>query len=107
MYTLRTLDDSKDGSVFNQALGQCYTEVNRFEHPERFRELFKQVFNKNHVADLDTTSDSDTQQTIGFIISADDNVIPINQGLNNYIMTDSGRTFERVNRAMTKQRIIK
>jgi hypothetical protein len=27
--------------------------------------------------------------------------------LNNYIMTDSGRTFERVNRAMTKQRIIK
>lgn len=107
MYTLRTINDGKNGAVLNQKLGDCYTEVNRFEHPERFRELFKKVFNKNHVADLDSTSDTDTQQTIGFIISANYNIIPINQGLANYIMTESGRTFERVNKAMTKQRISK
>ena len=104
MYTLRTINEGKEGAVFNQALGTCYTEVNRFEHPERFGELFEKVFNKRHLVDTD---DKDVHNTIGFIISADDNIIPINQEFANYIMTESGRTFERVNKIMSRKKVEK
>ena len=100
MYTLRTINDGQDGEVTNQALGQTYKTVGRLDHPKKFRVLFNQVFNKNHVADADPSSDSDTAQTIGFVITEKGSPIPINQGEINYIMTESGRTFERINKTM-------
>lgn len=102
MYTLRVVN--KNG-VQNHSLGDFYSSANRFEHPQKFRDFFKMVFNKDHVADLDTESDVHTKTVIGFVQGNGDYIIPIYETDDNYIMTESGNTFERLNRAMTRRRV--
>ena len=99
MYTLRQVN--KNGS-FNQSLGRCYNSVNRFEHPERFGEYYKEVYKKDHVADLDLKSDDYTKSAIGFIISEDDVVIPVHDKHVWFIM-HNGNTVERLNSSMKRQ----
>lgn len=103
MYTLRAIN--KNG-VQNHSLGEFYTSANRFEHPHKFRSFFEMVFKRDHVADLGEASDSDTKDVIGFIQGNGDYIIPIYQTDDNYIMTESGNTFERLNKAMTRQRLL-
>lgn len=103
MYTLRVVTE---GSIRNHSLGNFYHTTNRFEHPERFREIFKEVYGRNHVADLDPESDDDTKNIIGFVTGNTDWTIPIDQRESSYVMTESGNTFERVNKAMKKQRVV-
>lgn len=102
MYTLRTIIEGDNGESFNRSLGPDYSKVGRFEHPNRFREIFKKHFNRSHAADLSATADTDTERTICFIISSDGTTIPIYQGMVSYIMTDRGTTFERLNRPLPK-----
>ena len=104
MYTLRVMNES---GCQNHALGGFYSSTNRFENPEKFRAIFKEMFKREHVADLDGESDSDTKNIIGFIKGSNDYTVPIYQTDDNYIMTDSGTTFERLNKSMTRRRIIK
>lgn len=101
MYTLRTVSDLNGNQ--NHGLGKFYGSVNRFENPERFRELFKEMFKRHHVEDLEPSSDEDTRTTIGFVIGENDYIIPIDKRNDNYIMTDEGTTFERLNKAMLRQ----
>lgn len=101
MYTLRKVN--QELGTFDQALGQCYNRVNRFENKKRFREYFKEVFRKDHVADLDTAVDEDTKNTIGFVITSNDYIIPIDQRDDNYIVTETGKTLVRLNKSMTRR----
>lgn len=93
MYTLREV---REDQVNNKSLGNGYSFVGRFEHKERFREVFENFFSKNHWADPDDKSDFDTENVTGFILS-DNNTIPIYNGKKYYVMSESGQTFERIN----------
>tara|TARA_R110000772_G_C13310212_1_gene439959 strand:+ start:7247 stop:7714 length:468 start_codon:yes stop_codon:yes gene_type:complete len=103
-YTLRTV--SPESGTFDQSLGECYGRVNRFENPKRFKEYFKQVFNKQYVSDLDESANDDTKNIIGFVISSKDSIIPIYQGNAFYIVSESGKTLVRINNCMNRQRPI-
>jgi hypothetical protein len=103
-YTLRKV--SPEFGTFDQSLGECYGIVNRFENPKIFREYFKQVFNKQHVDDLDESANDDTKNIIGFVTSSKDSIIPIYQGNSFYIVSESGKTLVRVNKCMNRQRPI-
>ena len=105
MYTLRKV--SKELGTSNESLGNYYTSINRFENPDRFRELFKKVYGRNHVADMDDKADEYTIGIIGFIMTSNDNIIPIHEGAAHYVVTESGATFERVNRVMIRSGVIK
>ena len=99
MYTLRQING--DG-IFDQYLGLAYNAVNRFEHPEKFRELYKKVFNSDHVADIDPESTEHTQNVIGFVVNEQDVEIPIFNYNNNYVVTESGKTLTFLNKSMTR-----
>lgn len=100
MYTLRTVNEKGN---FNRFLGSCYNSINRFEHPERFREYYKRYFGEDHVSDLGTSSDEYSENIIGFISTKFDDLIAIYGNESNYIMLE-GETFEYLNRAMTRQK---
>lgn len=97
MYTLRNIDVN---GCSNHSLGESYSTVSRFENPVRFRELFKDVFEKDHVADLDESSDIDTKNVIQFVLGANNFIIPVYQNESYYIMTNSGQTFEKIDTAI-------
>jgi hypothetical protein len=93
MFYLRRI--TSRGTVINQTLGDGYTMVSRFPNGEEFNQLFKAYFNRDHVADLDETADFDTKNVIAFV-STSFATYPIYQTEQVYIMTDSGKTFERL-----------
>ncbi len=43
--------------------------IDRFEHPKLFREAFLKHYKRNHVADLDPTSNGADQLIGGFFVS--------------------------------------
>ena len=92
MYTLREVSENQ---VHNTWLGDCYTAISRFYNKDDFRHYFKSHFEKDHFADLDEESDHNTKNVIAFVIS--DIIIPIYGDRTYYIMTESGKTFEKIN----------
>lgn len=95
MYTLRSIDDNQ--GVSNHSLGDFYSKVDRLNNPERFSELFKNVFNEKSDYEKKSVPSTTDEIVTAFIISNNDYIIPIYSSHSNYIMTESGKTFERIN----------
>ena len=93
MFILRTINDN--GVEFNQILGESYTIVDRFISYEVFQIFFKDVFMRDHVADLDPSATSTTKQCFAFIWAGDQK-IPLYFDQSVYVMTDTGRTFKKL-----------
>jgi len=79
----------------NHAIGDSYTYIHRETNPEQFRDTFKVYFKKNHVADLDETSDDDSKRVYAFVCSGAYNQ-PLWANQKAYIMTESGKTFANI-----------
>jgi len=92
MFILRRY--SSDGMQINQEIGDCYTLIEREINYEEFSKTFKSVFGKNHVADLDESSDDDTKNCYAFIIGS--SIQPLYKSQRNYIMSSSGKTFDNL-----------
>lgn len=93
MFVLRTIYNEKE--VSNKIIGDQYNIVDRFVNPEFFRDIFKHVFGRDHVADLDETSDEKTKLCGAFIGSAPE-WIPLFKNNQHYVMMDNGKTFEKI-----------
>lgn len=95
MFILRRI--SSHGVEMNFIIGNSYTIVTRFENYEDFKKSFKLVFGKDHVADLDKTSDSDDKNCFAFVSTENgDKIYPLWMNQSNYIMTENGKTFSRI-----------
>lgn len=93
MYTLRIVHE--DGTQVNLSLGDVYKVVCRHTSYDYFCELFEKLFQRNHIADLDTESDLDTINC-KIIIETSDDLIAVYKFNENYIMTEGGKTFDRL-----------
>jgi len=93
MYALRTFTEN---SEVNNWLGDQYEIIRREECYERFSELFKDYFEKDHLADLSPSSDEESQRTYAFIINSKNEPIPIYKEQKNYIVTESGKTYSNI-----------
>lgn len=94
-YTLRRI--SSQGVQMNFELGNSYTVVSRFEAYEWFKEDFKRIYDKEHVADNDPASDEDTKIVYAFVGSQGGiDVYPLFRGQQAYIMTSEGKTFSNL-----------
>jgi hypothetical protein len=80
----------------NYALGIQYQVIDRFSDYEDFKEAFKNSFGYNHVADLDDKSDNYTKNCYAFLLTIEYKSIPLYMNQKNYIMTESGKTFENL-----------
>lgn len=95
MFILRTL--ATDKVAHNVILGDEYFHICRFTNYEEFKKAYKIVFLSDHVADLDTSSDEYIKNCCGFIsYNKGSNLTPLYKDYNYYIMTDSGKTFEKL-----------
>lgn len=92
MFILRRI--SGEGIEMNQTIGLDYTIVYRETNAEEFRRTFEQHFEKPHVADLDATADHDTKNVFAFVCLTSF-WQPLYKNQQNYIMTESGKTFHR------------
>lgn len=94
MYTLRNITDNLE---FNTNLGESYSLVERELNYDEFCKTFKVVFDKPHVADLDTESCNFSKNTYAFVIcKGGSEIIPLYKKQSNYIMTESGKTFSNL-----------
>ena len=95
MFTFRKINP--EGYEHNLFLGSSYVFINRETQYEEFQYAFKQVFEFNHVEDLDETSNDFTKNCIG-ILSYNDglDLLPVYKTDSNYIMTSNGQTFCRI-----------
>lgn len=93
MYTLRHV--YKDGTQTNSLIGNEYTLVMRFESHNEFNNIFKEFYGHFHVADGDETSNNTSMDCIGFLVTSKE-TIPINKSTDSYIMTEGGKTFQRI-----------
>jgi len=94
MYTLRVI---KDNVQTNFNLGQSYSLVERHTTYEKFCNIYKSFFNKEHVADLDTKSCADSKETYAFIVCRNGiEIIPLYKYQSNYIMSENGKTFSNL-----------
>jgi hypothetical protein len=93
MYTLRIFTET---SEINNWLGSQYEIVMREESYDKFKELFKSHFEKDHVADLDPTSTEATQRCYAFVLNEKKETIPVFKGQKNYIVTVGGKTFSNL-----------
>lgn len=92
MFALRTISN---GIVSNQDIGLRYSVIHREKTPEYFRDKYCVVFNNSHVADTDPSACQISIQCYAFIVS-DIGTFPLYKNDENYIMTESGRTFENI-----------
>ena len=92
---LRTF--TEDSEVVN-TLGVQYEIVLReaSESYPRFAELFEEHFGKAHIADDCATADEHTKRTYAFILNDKEGTIPLYKGQKNYIVSDSGKTFDNL-----------
>jgi hypothetical protein len=94
-YTLRTL--TKEHLLTDELIGRKYQLINRFENYDKFQEVFKQCFLKDHVADSDESADRFTKNCYAFLILEDGSVLkPLYMDKRYYVMTESGKTFSNV-----------
>lgn len=100
MYTLRKI--STNGTQVNIDLGKCYTIIHRDMNYDEFCKYFKLIFGYNHVADTDKLSNEVTKDVYAFLdtsereISMYEDIFPLYKSQHNYIMTDSGKTFDNL-----------
>lgn len=79
----------------NQAIGETYIYIHREWNFKEFSEMFEMYFQRKHVADLDETSDFDTKNCYAFVVNAP-LYQPLYKNQKNFIMTESGKTFDNV-----------
>jgi hypothetical protein len=95
MYTLRRVTST--GVAMNHSLGNEYTFIGRAYSYEEFKRTFKEYFDKDHVADLDKKSDKETKNVFGFVAGRGGSYIqPLYSNQTNFIVTENGRTLERL-----------
>lgn len=95
IFTLRTV--SKRGTV-NRVIGGEYNHICRFQNYEEFQGVFKKYFEKNHIADNDSSSDSHTKKCYGFLIYDGASIIhPLFKDETYFIVNENGKTFEKLN----------
>lgn len=83
MYTLRVL---KKDCQLDTILGSQYAWANRYLNPERFKTIHKEVFpEENEIM----------EGLVGFVST--NHHIPIYENEPSYIMTESGKTFTKLN----------
>lgn len=93
MFILRTI--SKDMVSLNKELGDEYEVISRFESYDLFKDIFKDVFYQDHVADGDPGANKSTKSCIGFL-QARTSTFPLYDDEKYYVMTENGRTFENL-----------
>lgn len=93
MYTLRTFTED---SEVNNYLGEQYEVIKREEAYDRFSEIFKDYFEREHLADLSPSSDEEMQRCYAFVLNDKKEPMPIYKGQKNYIVMDSGKTFSNL-----------
>lgn len=94
MFILRTFDPN--GIEYNRTIGNSYKVVSREESYETFSEVYKKLFGKIHVADLDTESDKISKKIFAIILIEDGGRLPLYKDGKYYIMTPGGRTFDNL-----------
>jgi len=101
MYTLRTV--KKNGLNSNYELGKNYSTImNRKAHPteECLGELDNSEFKRElslHSESQRMCPDYEDVSIIGFVISEEFKSFPIFRDENVFVMTESGKTFSRLN----------
>jgi hypothetical protein len=99
MFILRQVTEKK--MVSNTIIGDNYKVIYREENPEAFREIYKQVFGKDHVADIDETADETSKNCFAFLYSDGEFVYSecwhaLFKSESYWIMTDGGKTFDNL-----------
>ena len=92
MFTLRQI--SSKGMQNNTVLGKNYKVLMREEHYDLFCEIYKKVFEQDHVSDLDPTASDISKDCYGFVYS--DECHPLFKGESYFIMTENGKTFDNL-----------
>lgn len=90
MFTLRRI--SGDGIQMNQEIGKGYTLIHKERNVKEFARTFVEVFDKEWGEDLDSTTDYDCY---AFVCECD-LIQPLYKNQLNFIMTDSGQTFDNL-----------
>lgn len=93
MYTLRTVTASNN--QINQSIGGCYSVINRDFNYTEFKDYFRDMFLKEHVADLDDSADEYSKNVYAFVIWFGE-VTPLYKDSYYYIMTETGKTFSNL-----------
>lgn len=97
MFILRRFSKGTNNVEINQMLGESYTMTYRYNSYEKFRELFKLYFDKDHFADLDDTSDDDMKNVFAFISYNDGSKLqPLYRSQLIFIVCSDGKTFCRI-----------
>ncbi|MAX51532.1 MAG: hypothetical protein CMH22_06090 [Methylophaga sp.] len=94
MYTLRKI--TTDNLESNTSLGNSYNVIHREVSYDEFKLHYEAHFNANHVADLDENATKFTKNCLAFISTEEGKLIPIYKNQYNYIMTESGKTFDKI-----------
>lgn len=94
MYTLRKISDNIQSNI---EVGTNYSVINSETNYEEFSKTFEACFNEKHVADLDEKSDEITKNCYAFVVGSGGTIIlPLYRKQENYIMTESGKTFSNL-----------
>lgn len=93
MYTLRTVESNQKQT--NEFIGSFYQFIERDSSYEAFCSTFKNVFQRDHVADLCETADQYTKNVYGFIVT-NNGTNPLYKDNSYYIMTENGKTFSNL-----------
>ena len=93
MYTLRKINP--EGVAVNISLGNVYATYCRFQSYNQFSHYYKELFGSDHVADLDENS-NEFSKNCKMIVKSLDSLHPIYATDENYIMSDNGKTFEKL-----------
>ena len=91
MYTLRTFNS--EGVESNIYLGKNYEVIKRNSSDETFRKQYKKAFGKDHVADLDSESNSASKDCNGFIYDENGRLHYLSKSKPTYIVSSDGKTF--------------
>ena len=94
MFTLRSVFES--GEVYHEYLGNEYSFIGRNEAYDFFSDVFKDFFDKPHVADMDEKSDDTTRNCYGFVCNNNGLRIPVYSTNRYYVMSSNGQTFQRI-----------
>jgi hypothetical protein len=93
-YTLRRITKDK---VQNTYLGKEYFQIDRETNYEEFCKTYELLFGENHVADLDSESNSHMRNHFGFIISEGaKDIHSLLKYQSIYIVSESGKTFSNL-----------
>lgn len=95
MFTLRKI--TSDNIETNTYLGAIFQVIRREENYEEFARTYESIFEKRHVADLDNSADNYSKDTYAFIITEfGKDVHPLYKKQFNYIVSESGKTFNNL-----------